>query len=194
MAPKLSGVGDDATAHQLQPDAIGHHAGGERVVLRRDPKGEVESPAACGICSRARLGAKHLDEPARHDVAGLFEVATDEDGLLIGITAVEHAHRQSFRCHRHKEIEIGLHAVARSAVKPLRTRRGSSSFFCHGLCLDASWRTSSRMRLFQRSVLFIKRCLSWRYLPGRELSDRRRPVGFTVDLDERAGLAFWSWL
>ena len=60
-------------AEMVQPDAVRHHTGGERVLGRRDPVREVQ-PAAGGLI-RDRSAAEDFEPPARHHVAELLGIA-----------------------------------------------------------------------------------------------------------------------
>ena len=43
---EIAGRADEAVAEMMQPDAVDHHAGGERVVLAGDGAGQLQPAAA----------------------------------------------------------------------------------------------------------------------------------------------------
>ena len=107
---------DEACAHEFEPDAVRHDAGGEWIVFGGDPVGEIEAAAALRDVQRLSFRAKDLDEAARDDFAGLFHLTADEDGAVEGLRTVEHAHGECFgRAVFVEEVKIGLHAIG--AVK-----------------------------------------------------------------------------
>ena len=61
--------GDDAAAEEPAPDAVDQHAGGERIVGRRDPGGEQQPGRR--VAGMARVAIKHLEIPSGGDVTGL---------------------------------------------------------------------------------------------------------------------------
>ena len=65
--------GDDAAAEEPAPDAVDQHAGGERVVGRRDLGGEQQPRRH--VTGVARVPIEHLEIPAGGDVTGLRRLA-----------------------------------------------------------------------------------------------------------------------
>ena len=63
----------------MMPEAIGHHAGRERVVGRGDLRGEFETAAAGG---GEGLGIEDLEVASRDRRRGLFVVAADVERLI----------------------------------------------------------------------------------------------------------------
>ena len=76
----------------LQPDAVHHHAGGERIGRAGDGLGELAAAAAFGERT-ARGGGEDLEELARDGLARASGVAAQQDGAVHGLGLVDHHHR-----------------------------------------------------------------------------------------------------
>ena len=72
---------DQPAADHLLPDAVGHHAGGERVGRRDEPFGQFPAAALRGAAAEAGLLFAREDhrEPPRHDRAFVLELAPQVD-------------------------------------------------------------------------------------------------------------------
>ena len=88
MRPKLSGVATKSASGEVLPDAVRHHACGERVVGAREFAGEREASAAAAAERRA---AEHFGETARDRGAGLGMIAARKERGIRTIAVVADA-------------------------------------------------------------------------------------------------------
>ena len=172
-APKLSGVGTRPRPNRCSQTRLTHHAGRQRVVLRRDPVGQL----AAGRCRRRCRGCfvvEHLRQAAADRLARLVDLAADVDRAVRGADAVR-----------------GRPSPAASACRPPRTR---SSW----LCSVAIWMLQRRCRWMTAScpVSFaICSCRSCdllldaaRAASADERLERPAAAGVLRQLDQRARL------
>ena len=89
---EVVGCRDDSFAHELEPDAVDHHARGERVVPGRDPEGEVEPAAPFRDLRRLIRCAEHLHEPTRDGLSRLVDIAPLEKRAVDGLRTIEDTH------------------------------------------------------------------------------------------------------
>jgi len=106
----------DTFAEEVQPKAVGHHAGGEGIVLAGDEPGEDQADRCLRRCCGVRLGAEHFHQAALHDgAAGLVGIAPQHDRSVGWSGLVKGAHDQGARCAVAAE-KIGIALGLRRAV------------------------------------------------------------------------------
>ena len=79
--PKLSGVVHQAAAEQVQPDAVDHHAGRQRVVRRSDPVGQLAA-GRCRWLIGPLLVVSTCGKPRGTVSPGLVDLAADVTARL----------------------------------------------------------------------------------------------------------------
>ena len=127
--PKSLGVRTSACAEVVHPDAVDHHAGGQRVVGRGDRLRQFQPAAAV----RERLALRpgdDLGELPRHRRAAVVRVAAQEDDRLGRLRGVgeHHRPRRGGRGVRLELVDLLLQLVGLVAVgaveQPLRPLYG----------------------------------------------------------------------
>ena len=180
--------GDQALAEQVLPDAVDHHARGERVLRAGQPLGQLEPAALLGIDLRCVRGhSSDREEAARHDRPELLGLAADADlGVADGL-GVAHAQGElaaiGRRVGQREQLVLEpVHLLPRRspawagrsgpACRPSRLVDQRLEFglgLRHGVLglLDLRRRLADRRRIFGPSLIEHRRCRS---SPGR-----RRP-------------------
>ena len=101
-------------AEQVQPDAVDHHAGRQRVVAR----GDASRPARAGRCPADRQRLRRVStcgKPRGTSVAGLVELAADvERAVRRRTTARGRPSPAASACRRRRASRVWLSQVARS--------------------------------------------------------------------------------
>ena len=69
---------DDSGAEDELPEAVGHHPGGEWILLRRDPLGDLDATLLLGLVNSHLEGTHHLKGIRRHFFALRHGVAAVE--------------------------------------------------------------------------------------------------------------------
>ena len=108
---------DERLAEEVHPDAIDHHAGGQRVGRARDGVGEVEPAAALGELLGRTLG-EDGEILARDLLAGARSAAAEEDDALHGLRLVldRHRVRRALRAGGFEARDVDLQFVAGIAI------------------------------------------------------------------------------
>ena len=89
---KVINRADEATAEEVMPDAVHHHASDERVLSLREPARELEAPATSRF-DRVRAWEGDWQSSGR-DLSRGGVVAADEDAF-VDAAPVEHRRRGS---------------------------------------------------------------------------------------------------
>ncbi len=97
--------GDDAAAKEPVPNAVHHHAGGERVLRVGDGIGELLAPTERGVIW---LAAEDFEIGARYGLAGLEMIAAGQQRRVVG-DGFEHAGRVVQRRYFGFELAILRH-------------------------------------------------------------------------------------
>ena len=103
--PEVARGLDERLTEEMHPDAIDHHAGGQRVGRTGDGIGEVESSAALGEFLGRTVGEDREILP-RHLLAGARGAAAEEDDALHGFRLILDRHRVR-RALRARGLEAG---------------------------------------------------------------------------------------
>ena len=93
--PEVVGRRDQSATEQMQPDAVDHDAGGERVLRRRQPVRQLEPAAPLTDFGDAR--GDHLHDPTRHELTRLVDLAPLVNRTVQHAFPFTDSHRQAFR-------------------------------------------------------------------------------------------------
>ena len=75
--------GDDAAAEHMMPQAIHDNARSQRIVLMREARGQLQTPAVLRL---VRLGIKRLKKSTGNDLGRLLVVAANKQGLIRAVS------------------------------------------------------------------------------------------------------------